>query len=196
MPDETPLYERILDAAEVVLRRHGVEKTNVVDIARVLDMSHGNLYRHFPSKKAILDAVAARWLLAVTLPLEAIATDGTRPAALRLQAWFDTLRLAKRRKILDDPELFHVYHGIAKNMRDVIADHVAGLNRQLETIIAEGVRDGEFSRNLEPKAAARAFFQASAPFHHPALILQEPPTDEEARMVFGLLLAGLRAGPL
>ena len=50
---------RILDAAEEMLRRHGVQKTNVVDVARALGMSHGNIYRHFPSKQALLDAVDA-----------------------------------------------------------------------------------------------------------------------------------------
>ena len=47
MSEEPALPERILDAAEAVLRRHGTEKANVVDIARSLDMSHGNIYRHF-----------------------------------------------------------------------------------------------------------------------------------------------------
>ena len=69
MSKAAPLVDRILAAAETVLRRHGVEKTNVVDIARALGISHANIYRHFPSKKALLDAVAARWLERVTAPL-------------------------------------------------------------------------------------------------------------------------------
>jgi AcrR family transcriptional regulator len=71
--------DRILAAAEAVLRRHGVEKTNVVDIARALGISHTNIYRHFPSKKALLDAVAVRWLDAVTSPLESPRTTPAQP---------------------------------------------------------------------------------------------------------------------
>ena len=194
MSEEATLAERILDAAEVVLRRHGADKTNVVDIAKVLEMSHSNVYRHFPSKKAILDAVAARWLHKVMTPLDAIAGDHKRPPAKRLLAWFDALCAAKRRKVLDDPELFHVYHGIAIKMQGAVDEHVAGLVGQLEQIIADGIASGDFSSRLIPRAAALAFLQATASFHHPALIIQRQPTEAEGRAVFDLLLAGLRAG--
>ena len=42
--------ERILEATEDVLRRYGLTKATVVDVARALDVSHGSVYRHFPSK--------------------------------------------------------------------------------------------------------------------------------------------------
>ena len=195
MPEVAPLSHRILDAAEVVLRRHGVEKTNVVDIARSLGMSHGNIYRHFPSKQALLDAVAVRWLHKVSDPLEAIANDCARPAAERLAAWFDTLREAKRHKVRDDPELFHVYHNTVMAMREVVEEHIGLLASQVERIIADGIAAGEFARGPGPAVLARVFQHATLAFHHPALVMQDPtPTDADARAVFGLLLAGLRAG--
>ena len=183
--DGTPC-ERILDAAEAVLRRHGAEKTNVIDVARVLGMSHGNIYRHFDSKKALLDAVAVRWLATVTGPLAAIAADTGRPAADRLADWFDTLRTLKRRKVLEDPELFRAYHTMVVKLRDVTDGHIAALVGQLRRIVADGITAGEFS----------SFLHATMRFHHPSLItLDPPPTDAEARTVFALLLAGLRSGP-
>ncbi len=195
MTEEAPLPQRILDAAEEVLRRHGVEKTNVVDIARVLGMSHGNIYRHFPSKQALLEAVAVRWLNKVTAPLEAIAGDHERPASERLVAWFDTLRAAKRRKVLDDPELFRVHHNIVQAAREMVNDHIEVLLGQVEGMIAHGVAAGEFSRRTEPRAAARAFLHGMSAFHHPALIVQKPPpTEADAHAVLGLLIAGLRVG--
>ena len=100
----------------------------------------------------------------------------------------------ERRKVLDDPELFRVYHGIAETMREVVGEHVADLLGQLETIIADGVSAGDFSPTLDPAAAARAFLMATASFHHPALIIQKLPSDEEARMVLAILLAGMRTG--
>ena len=48
MNDEILTPERILDAAEEVLRRFGPTKTTVVDVARALGVSHGSVYRHFP----------------------------------------------------------------------------------------------------------------------------------------------------
>lgn len=195
--EEPSLPQRILDATEGVLRRHGAEKANVVDVARVLGMSHANIYRHFASKKALLDAVAARWLHAVSDPLATIAADGARPAPERLWAWFDSLRTAKRAKVRDDPELFRVYHAVAEGAREVVGAHVAALLGQVERIIADGMAAGEFSAaGPDAATAARAFLLATVQFHHPAMVAQEStPTEADAHAVFGLLLAGLRAGP-
>src|SRR5579859_2093653 len=54
--------ERILEVTEDVLRRFGLAKATVVDVARALDVSHGSVYRHFPSKASLREAVAKRWL--------------------------------------------------------------------------------------------------------------------------------------
>ena len=66
--------ERILVAAEDLLRKHGIAKTSVVDVARALEMSHANVYRHFASKSELQDAVAERWLHKVMAPLRVIVT--------------------------------------------------------------------------------------------------------------------------
>lgn len=195
MPKEKPLPERILDAAEAALRRYGVEKTNVVDIARALDMSHGNIYRHFPSKQALINAVVVRWLEAVTVPLAAIVDNPSLPAAERLTKWFETIRAIKRRKVLDDPELFRLHYEVVQHSQEVVEEHVKTMLGQVEKIIAEGVAAKEFPRTLDPKAAAQAFLHATSPFHHPAMVAQQPPlTDANAQAVLGLVLAGLRSG--
>src|SRR5512144_414821 len=62
MNDPALTRERILEAAEDVLRRFGPSKATVVDVARVLEVSHGSVYRHFPSKAALRDGVAELWL--------------------------------------------------------------------------------------------------------------------------------------
>ena len=192
--DEISLPDRILDVAETVLRRHGADKTNVVDIAKSLGMSHGNIYRHFPSKKALLNAVAARWLETLGGPLIDIANDQSRPAAERLVAWFDTLRAAKRRKLRDDPELFRMHFYIIENEKEMVAAHVAELRGQVAQILADGVATGEFPGVTDPAAAARAFLLATSAFHHPALVVQNPPTtDEDANAVMAVVLAGLQS---
>ena len=54
--------ERILEAAEDVLRRFGPSKATVVDVARALGVSHGSVYRYFASKAELRDAVTQIWL--------------------------------------------------------------------------------------------------------------------------------------
>ena len=116
---ETLTRERILEAAEEVLRRYGPAKANVVDVARAVGVSHGSVYRHFPSKAVLRDAVTARWLESISEPLEAIAA-GKRTAPRRLERWLDSLVQAKRRKALDDPELFATYVELAADAREVV----------------------------------------------------------------------------
>ena len=72
--------ERILEVTEDVLRRFGLAKATVVDVARALDVSHGSVYRHFPSKASLREAVAKRWLDRVNAPL---AEDRRRARGLR-----------------------------------------------------------------------------------------------------------------
>ena len=53
---------RIEDTAERLFRTMGYQKTAVADIARELGMSPANVYRFFPSKSAINEAIAERML--------------------------------------------------------------------------------------------------------------------------------------
>src|SRR3981081_4844052 len=76
--------ERILEVTEDVLRRFGLARATVVDVARALDVSHGSVYRHFPSKASLRQAVAKRWLDRANAPLEKIA-EGSGPAPARLE---------------------------------------------------------------------------------------------------------------
>src|ERR1700761_4843142 len=100
--------ERILEVTEDVLRRFGLAKATVVDVARALDVSHGSVYRHFPSKASLRQAVAKRWLERVSAPLHQIAR-GSGPAPERLENWLRTMCAAKQKKVNDDPEMFQTY---------------------------------------------------------------------------------------
>jgi AcrR family transcriptional regulator len=195
-PKSSDTRERILAAAEELLRKHGLAKTTVVDVARALDMSHANVYRHFASKTELQDAVAKSWLKKIMVPLRAIvAEDGS--AAERLERWVLTLAAAKRAKVLSDPELFATYHAIAQEARDVVEAHVAELHEQVATIIRDGAENGEF-KVKKPDAAALAVLNATARFHHPYHVKESGGRDttDEIHAVLKLVLAGLRAGTL
>src|SRR5262249_7910482 len=55
----------IMDPAEALFRRIGYAKTAVADIASELGMSPANIYRFFPSKNAIVEAICRRCLSTV-----------------------------------------------------------------------------------------------------------------------------------
>jgi len=199
MPGDRPApltRDQILDVAVEVLRRHGPEKTAVVDVARALGMSHGSIYRHFRSKEALFDAVAERWLQAVSLPLAAIA-EGQRAPPARLRLWFETLVGLKRRKVEQDPELFAMYHAVAQAAHGVVQHHVQTLQGQLLRIVEDGVARGDF-KVKQPVTAAAAVFDATLRFHHPAFVAGTgtPEGLRALQAMLDLLLAGLRAGAI
>lgn len=193
MNEEALTREWILDAAEEVLRRYGPAKATVVDVARVLDVSHGSVYRHFASKAALRDAVVERWLAEVATPLAAIA-EATGPAPARLHQWLVQLILAKRRRALDDPELFATYLALAADARAVVQAYVDHLLGQLTQIIADGVAQGAFSA-VDPYATAQAVFDATTRFHKPSHAAEwaDPGIDAAFAAVWSLLLRGLSA---
>ena len=118
--------ERILVTAEDVLRRYGPAKATVVDVARALDVSHGAVYRHFPTKAALREAVTERWLARISGPLSEIAEE-EGPAVERLRRWLELLISSKRSRALEDPELFATYMEQVDAYRQIIAD--AGFSR-------------------------------------------------------------------
>ncbi len=193
MNDQALTAERILDTAEEVLRRYGPAKATVIDVARALGVSHGSVYRHFPSKAALRDAVVERWLGRVSTPLGAIAEE-KGPAAPRLRRWLDALIGAKRQKVQGDPELFATYVALAAGSRDVVAGHVDLLMRQAARIIADGVAQGEFAV-ADPAEAARAVIDATGRFHNPAHAAEwaDPGIIAAFERVWALLLRGLKA---
>jgi AcrR family transcriptional regulator len=80
-PDDT--RARIMETAEALFRHLGYGKTTVADIAAELRMSPANIYRFFPSKTAIVQAMCQRCLQELEEKVWAIARS-RGPAAQRL----------------------------------------------------------------------------------------------------------------
>jgi AcrR family transcriptional regulator len=185
--------ERILEAAEDVLRRFGPEKATVVDVARALGVTHGSVYRHFASKADLRDAVVRRWLETMRPALEAVASE-EGSAGVRLRRWLDLLVATKRKLAADDPELFATYIALTTQAREVVRVHVDALVGQAARLIADGIARGEFSA-VDPVSAGRAVFQATSRFHNPAHAAEwsDPGIDDALDAVWRLLTCGLAA---
>ncbi|GAP45545.1 TetR family transcriptional regulator [Streptomyces azureus] len=184
--------ERILEATEEVLRRHGPAKATVVDVARALGVSHGSVYRHFRTKAALREAVTKRWLDRTSGELSGIAAGDSDPKA-RLRDWLAALFAAKRRKAGGDPELFATYTVLTDENGAAVGDHIADLTAQLTRIIQAGVETGDFTA-ADPQATARAVFQATGRFHDPchAREWERPGAEADFTAVVDLLIRGLR----
>jgi len=185
--------ERILEATEDVLRRFGLAKATVVDVARALDVSHGSVYRHFPSKASLREAVAKRWLDRVDVPLREIA-ESAGPAPARLEHWLRALFAAKYKRVCEDPEMFATYLMLARDACAAVRAHKDGLVDQIAHMLSDGVEQGTFDV-ADVRASARAVFDATIRFHHPAHSEEwcDPATPARIDAVLTLLLKGLEA---
>jgi AcrR family transcriptional regulator len=192
MPPVPPLTrDRILAAAEDVIRRFGPAKATVVDVARALGVSHTAVYRHVATKAELRDLVVERWVEATMAPLRAIALLSD-PAPQRLRKLVDAMIAVKRGRVAEDPELFSAYRTLAADAQSVVAAHVNELIGLVATVIGSGVKEGTF-RTVDPVAAGRAVLVATSKFHHPAHAAEwaDPSIDATYNDVWQLLMSGL-----
>lgn len=79
--------DRIVEVARVVFRERGYD-ASLDDIAKQAGVGPGTLYRHFPTRDALLDAVMQAWVDRVTETTDkALTYEG--PARDFLIAWFE-----------------------------------------------------------------------------------------------------------
>ncbi|MEH3145487.1 MAG: TetR family transcriptional regulator [Methylobacterium frigidaeris] len=190
---------RLLAIAAEHLRRLGHRQVTVVGVAAQAGMTHANVYRYFPSKVALVDAVAGRWLRDVEAELAVIA-DAPDPADDKLERLLLALAALQRDALLHDPNLFAVHLDATVESRPIARRHRGRLRVLVERVIEEGLNAGAFS--LRDRERALAFiFDASHRFTHPASIqldaeIPRDLIDLRLGAVIRVLLRALRTGVL
>ncbi|HBU85574.1 MULTISPECIES: TetR/AcrR family transcriptional regulator [Paenibacillus] len=184
--------EQIIAASQETLRRFGVAKTSVTDVAKLLGVSHGTIYRHYKSKKELLEGVTAQWLEdEIIAPLTAITKDQSYSGEgiRHLKVYIEALIRLKRYYAESDAELFEMYARVTQESAEIIDKHVQHLIRHLREIIQQ---DNQFKFS-NPDVVAKAILQATARFHHPAHAYEwlSPTIDAEFAQVWLLLEKGL-----
>jgi AcrR family transcriptional regulator len=80
-------YDRIVEVAREVFREQGYD-ASLDEVAKRAGVGPGTLYRHFPTRDALLDAIMQSWVLRVTEAAEkAVAHEGS--ARDLLISWFE-----------------------------------------------------------------------------------------------------------
>ncbi|MEJ3720472.1 TetR family transcriptional regulator [Paenibacillus polymyxa] len=181
--------EQILIATEDTLRRFGVAKSSVTDVAKVLGVSHGTIYRHFKSKAELLEGVTEKWLNEKIIdPLTEICQDSSVLGIPHLKRYIQTLIELKQYYARDDEEMFGMYTRVTEQAADLIDQHIAHIVDQLADIIARGGITAD-----QPIQLARTLFYATTRFHHPAHAYEwkSPTIDQEFSEVWMLLEKGI-----
>jgi AcrR family transcriptional regulator len=183
----------ILDAAEELFRRVGYAKTAVADIASALQMSPANIYRFFPSKSAINNAICDRLMAALHLEMQATAArPGT--AADRLRDLILTLNRRHR-------ELFTQERRVHDMVEVAMAENWASIEAHIEIcddiaagVIRDGIEAGEFSPG-DADALGATVMGGCCSLLHPTIIAQcadDVEYERDARRVVWLMIEALR----
>jgi AcrR family transcriptional regulator len=159
---------RILTVSAEHLRRLGATRLRVTAIAEELGMTHANVYRYYPSKLALADAVIAHWLKTVEVSL--LETSGAPdPADDKLERMLNQLAHGYRMKLEQDPKLFDVFADAADKDRVIARRHRTRVRELLERVLEEGINSHIFAQIERAKIVAFVF-DAAYRFIHPVAI--------------------------
>lgn len=171
--------ERVLDAARQAFAQHGAD-ASLDDVARRAAVGVGTLYRHFPTREALIEAVfqaqvdklsaAGERLQQTVAPLEA------------LRSWMLLFIDYVADKLLILPALDTVSGGSAR----LIEGSRGPVHGTFLQLIRRAVESGDLRPEIDPQDLFRALIGT---FHTTAI----PGWEASARRIVDLLLAGARA---
>ncbi|GEO12550.1 TetR/AcrR family transcriptional regulator [Microvirga aerophila] len=149
----TPADSRLLAIADDQLKRLGPKQVTVVAIADAAGMTHANVYRYFPSKAALIDAVAGQWLKALETRIADIA-DAPDPADDKMERLIQAWSQTHRDLLTQNRHLFDVYCTATETSRALIRKHRTRMRQLIERVIDEGIATGKFEPRDREKALA------------------------------------------
>jgi AcrR family transcriptional regulator len=196
-PSSTSTDGRILAIAADHVRRFGFERTTVVGVAREAGMTHANVYRYFPSKLALADALTAEWLRGIQALLAEVA-DAPDPADDKLERMLLALASSHRDRLEADPNLFDLYVTAYEAMRGVARKHRSRVLMLIDRVIEEGIASEMFLVRRRERAVTLVL-DTMFRFVHPVAVRidREVPRriiDERTALVARTALRGLKGG--
>jgi AcrR family transcriptional regulator len=184
---------RIMETAEALFRRIGFAKTTVADIASELDMSPANVYRFFPSKIAIVQAICQSCLGELEAKIWAVARSRDA-AGLRLERLILEVLAYHKENLLTEQKVNDLVMVAMEESWDAIKAHKEIHRTAIELIVRDGIESGEFDP-VDPRETSWTIARAVACYCHPLLLaqgLQEGhDLETEARTVARFLLRAI-----
>lgn len=185
--------DRLLDAALACFRRLGGRRSRIEDIAAEAGIARTAVYRYYPNKRAIVAALATRWMATDEARLAEIARDTGRSPAARLQAFLLT-DAENTRRYLSDPVLVEVLEEVVQNLAAILMQHRNHVRRHLTGLLAEGSMAGVF-RGEPAEKLALSIDDLMSRFHDPRLAaaLDKAVWRDRAAAAIDMILRTVRA---
>ena len=160
--------DRILASASAQIQRHGHSKTTVADVAKHCGMSPANIYRFFPTKAALLEAVSEIWLALAEADALAIARQSTS-ASERVHAYVLGVHKFNRDRYTRDGEVHETCATATAERWPIVFRHEKMLIDIFASILADGVASGEFEIEDIDRTAS-VMVSAMLKFHNPIMV--------------------------
>jgi len=143
--DKDVTSERIMDAARRRFAHYGYAKTTMAEIAADCDMSPGNLYRFFPGKLDIAEAIARDDELMHLSALDRLVSATGGSAREKLRDYFFSELRSTYRKFEEEPQALEIARFIALKRPDFSDFRIAAERALIARILVEGTERGEFN---------------------------------------------------
>lgn len=170
--------ERLLEAAREAFVQHGPEAT-LDDIARRAEVGPGTLYRHFPTRDALIEAVFKNQVERLTAAGERYAATMKPLDALR--AWMLKFIEYVVAKLVILPAMNTVPGGSTR----LIEGTRGTIHATFRDLVQRAVDSGDLRAGTNPDDLFRAFVGV---FH----TTSSPGWEASARRIVGILLEGSR----
>src|SRR5215472_14833727 len=161
---------RIMDTAEALFRRLGFAKTAVADIAAELKMSPANVYRFFPSKNAIVEAICRRCLGELEDRAWAVARS-RGSAAERIEQVVREILSYHKENLITDQRVNDMVLAAIELSWEAIRVHKEHMRMVFASLVREGVEAAEFEP-VDPRETSRLLFISLVHFCHPVLVAE------------------------
>jgi AcrR family transcriptional regulator len=185
--------ETILKAAAERILHYGYGKTTMSEIASDCGMSAGNIYRFFPSKIDIAEAMTRRAAAESLVTYQAIIRDTVRSPYQKLQDFF-SYRLERTYNMFDrHPKLIELAEIMSHERPAFLAEELNQERLLIEAILQEGVDKGDFAA-IESAAFTAEIVQCTTmKFRYPQIWSRLPLKDlrHELDGVMKLVLCGV-----
>lgn len=187
--------EAILKAAGERILHYGYNKTTMSEIASDCGMSAGNIYRFFPSKIDIAEAMTRSFSTETHQTYSSIVRDTARSPTQKMLDFF-VFRMERTFRLFEkNPKLMELAEIMGRERPDYLAEERAQERMQLEKILEEGQKAGEFAFETSLTMTADFVQCAVMKFRFPQLWTTEQfdALKQELEGVLSLMLTGLSA---
>src|SRR3954470_17123231 len=116
-------YDKIVETARAVFRERGAD-ASLDEIAKRAGVGPGTLYRHFPTRDALIDTVMRDWSDRINADSEEIASSDL-PARAALATWFSKF-----------VENVGIYQGAAAKVMSAMDDPSSPIYRKCQVLVA------------------------------------------------------------